>query len=139
MGDEHQEVFKDLPKEVYAHFGASYLYQDQLSWGRTQLLVAIEAGTLAAAFALRPILAIAALLLGALLMAAIWRLVERDWEVRDHHRDLLGKVHKPLDIRMTKEPCNRWWRGSFILRRIFYWPHRHKHPSLNTFRLGIIL
>ena len=81
-------------------------------------MFAIEAGTLAAAFALRPI-AVPILLFGVLLVLAIWRLVERDWEVRDQALNLLDKVNKPLGIRMIKIPRNELWRGSMILRAVF--------------------
>ncbi|MCK4546136.1 MAG: hypothetical protein KAW17_01730 [Candidatus Eisenbacteria sp.] len=118
MSEEQQDVFKELPEAVYAYLTANYLHQDQLSWGRTQLLVAIEAGTLAAAFSLRP-LAVPILLFGVFLVLAIWRLVERDWEVRDQDLDLLDKVNKPLGIRMIKTPRNKLWCGSVILRAVF--------------------
>lgn len=107
-----------LPKTVYAFLTDYYMYQDELSWGRTQLLVAVEAGAIASAFAVRQ-LASVTLLVGAVLVAIIWRIVERDWETRDQNLELLDKVHEPLGIRMVKKARNEWWQGCFLLRIVF--------------------
>jgi hypothetical protein len=112
-------AFRELPEAVYAHLTAQYRHQDQLSWGRTQLLFAIEVGTLAAAFSLRP-LAVPVLIFGTFLVSAIWLLVERDWEVRDQDQKLLDKVNKPLRVCMAIEPRYTWRRGSNILRVVFW-------------------
>jgi hypothetical protein len=107
-----------LPPHIYTFLTNYYLHQDQLSWRRTQLLVAVEGATLAAAFA-NPQLAELTLLLGIVLVLVIWRLVERDWEVRDQNLHLLDADHQPLAVRMVKEPRSRWWKGSFLLRIAF--------------------
>jgi hypothetical protein len=119
MTDNEHHPFENLPPEiVYTHLTEYYLYQDELSWSRTQLLVAVEGGALAAAFALRP-LAVPTLLVGTVLTSLIWRLVERDWEVRDQNLGMLDKAHGPLGIRMTKRARSMWWRGAVILRTVF--------------------
>jgi hypothetical protein len=104
--------------EVYTFLTDYYMYQDGLSWERTQLLVAVEAGAIASAFAVRQ-LAWVTLIVGVALIAVIWLIVERDWETRDQSLHLLDKVHDPLGIRMMKEPRTKWWRGSFLLRIVF--------------------
>jgi len=105
-----------LDREVYRFLVTQYLYEDQLSWSRVQTLVAVEAGLLAAAFAKRGLVAILALVVGSLLIALIWRLIERGWEVRDQNLKILDQVHKPRQIRMVKTARGVFWRGSCIIR-----------------------
>jgi len=116
--DTKKDLFKDLPKPVYTHLTEYYLYQDGLSWGRTKLLVSIEAGTLATAFSMRE-LAILVLIFGVALIFIIWRLIEIDWKIRDQNINMLDIVHIPLNIRMTKKPPTYLWSGSKLLRTAF--------------------
>ena len=111
-------LFNSVPEPVYSFITSYYLHQDNLSWGRTQILFAIDAGTLAAAFAVKQ-LAPFTLLAGILLIIFIWLLIERDWEVRDQNLEHLDKVHVPLGIVMVKKPKYPIRRGSFILRLVF--------------------
>ena len=104
--------------EIYTFLTNYYLYQDGLSWGRTQLLVAVEAGAIASAFAVRP-LAWITLTMGAVLVFILWLIVERDWQTRDQYNHLLDKVHKPFEICMIQKPRYKWWRGSLLLRIVF--------------------
>lgn len=106
--------------EVYRCLYTSYLHHDRLAWSRTQALVAIEAGLVAAAFSQKGLFAVFILLAGTLLLYLIWRLIHRDFENRDMHRDALDRVHKPLGISMGKQPpCPAWAYGRKIIRIVF--------------------
>lgn len=108
-----------LDKEVYRFLVTYYIYQDQISWSRTQILFLVEAGLLTAAFAKKSYLAGVTLTAAIILIALIWLLVERDWQIRDQHLAVLDRVHDPRGITMTVPPKFTFWRGTFILRLIF--------------------
>jgi hypothetical protein len=106
--------------EVYRCLYTSYLHQDRLAWSRTQALVAIEAGLVAAAFSQKGLFAALILVTGTLLLYLIWRLIRRDFDNRDMHRDVLDRVHKPLGISMGKQPpCPAWAYGRRIIGIVF--------------------
>ena len=106
--------------EVYRFLIDYYLYQDGLSWSRTQILLGVEAGTLAAAFSQKGVIGAIALVLGTFLVVLLWGLVERDWEVRDQHLSIIDQVHWPKGIRMTLPPTGWWWKGKDALHFTFW-------------------
>jgi hypothetical protein len=112
---------KVSPDSVYAHLTSYYLYQDRLSWSRTQTLVVLEAAILAGSYAqVGTALAPAILLPGTFIVWLIWRLIKRDWQVRDHNLHLLDQVHQPKGIKMVVPASGNWSRGSFITPCIVY-------------------
>ena len=69
--------------DVYHFFQRYYFHQDQLSWGRTQVLLAVQAGTLAASFSVHSrYLAVLVLLLGLWLTTMVYLVMRRDWEIQ---------------------------------------------------------
>ncbi len=104
---------------VYKHLTDYYLYQDRLSWSRTQTLVVLEAALLAASYAkagtfIAPVI----LILGTFVVWLIWRLIKRDWQVRDQNLKLLDQVHERKGIRMVVPASTIWSKGSFITPRV---------------------
>jgi hypothetical protein len=86
--------------EMYRFLGALYLHQDQMGWSRTQTLVAIEAGVLAAAFYIKWWLSPLILGLGTVLVWWMFALIRRDWQVRKHVAGHLDSVHRTYDFRL---------------------------------------
>lgn len=107
---------KDITKEFYAFLTSYYLHQDRISVDRIRTLIAVEGATLAGAFALRiwPI-SIFVLIVGTMMIECIWRMCERDWDIRDNHiLSYLDKFHIPLDFRFTN-PASMWHRATFLM------------------------
>jgi hypothetical protein len=101
--------------EIYNFLTRYYLHQDQLSWSRIQTIVAIEGAVLAGALAKGGLLACGLLAFGALVIWLLWKLINRDWQVRDQDLDLLDQVHKPKGIRLTTPPIPSWASGQRLL------------------------
>ena len=112
------------PDQIYNYMINYYLHQDRLSWSRTQTLIVIEAGLLATSYRLiNTPLSVIILFLGTPIIWFIWRLIKRDWDVRDQNLDpYVDSVHKYKDpcIKMVKTAPNWWSRGSIILPLIVY-------------------
>ena len=126
--------------EFYRFVCALYLQRDTLSWSRAQLIFAVEAGVLAGAFSNKDsaIYFVPALIAGSVVIFLIWRLVQRDWQVRDQYNLYFDKFHKEFlneQINsgriMTVAPKSRWYRGAFILKFIIW--------SLITFNLFCVV
>jgi len=100
--------------QVYNWLTRYLLHQDQLSWSRTQTLVAVEAGVLAAAFYLNGKSSAVPLLLGGFIVWLLWCLIRRDWQVRDQDLLKLDDVHRAYGIRVTISPPVPWWSGSKV-------------------------
>jgi hypothetical protein len=116
-------------KDFYRFICAYYLHQDALSWKRTELLFAVEAGVLAAAFSQRtsPAVAITALLGGSILVFLIWRLIQRDDQVRDQFNRYFKGFHQKFvadpampDRVMAVPAKTSWHRGGYIVRFIIW-------------------
>jgi hypothetical protein len=110
----------EVPKEVYKTLVDYYLHQNLLGWSRTRLLVVVEAGVLASAFA-KPDLALVILCFGSVLVGLLWALVERDWIVRDQNLELINKIHRPLGVRMgpQSDQIGKPLPGTRIIRIVF--------------------
>ncbi|MGH9745219.1 MAG: hypothetical protein ACRD59_03815 [Candidatus Acidiferrales bacterium] len=106
--------------DFYRFISAHYFHHDNLSWGRTQILFAIEAGVLVAAFNKRGWLAIAALVLGSLLVFLIWRLIQRDWQVRDQYLKYFDEFHKPWEVMLRTRPKSKWYSGRHIVEFVTF-------------------
>jgi len=116
-------------KEFYRFAYTLYFHQDKLSWSRTQILFAIEAAVLAVAFVQRVSVAVsvAALLVGSALAFLIWRLIQRDWQVRNQYDLYLKRFHARLitdprmrDRTMVVPPKSNWYRGGYIVPLIVW-------------------
>jgi hypothetical protein len=114
-------------KDFYRFICSYYLHQDASSWKRTELLFAVEAGVLAAAFSQRASIAVTALIGGSILVFLIWRLIQRDDQVRDQFNRYFKKFHEKLvadpampDRIMTVPPKTKWYRGGHIIRFIIW-------------------
>jgi len=107
-----------LANEVYRLLGTYYIYQDQIGWSRIQTIVAVEAGVLAGALSRKGILGPLALVLGTLLLHWLYRLIRRDWQVRDHTAGLLADVNKAYGFDFTPPPTLGVLRGRVVLARL---------------------
>jgi len=106
------------PTEFYRFISAYYFHQDSLSWSRTQNLLVIEAGVLAAAFSKHGWLAILALALGSVLVLLIWHLIQRDWQVRDQYNPYFDEFHKEWGVTLGVPARGYWYRGRHIVKAI---------------------
>jgi hypothetical protein len=104
------------PNEVYRFLITYYIYQDQLSWSRIQSLAVVQIAISAGSLTHGKWQGALGLFLAAGLVALIWLLIERDWEIRDHHLPILDTIHKPNGIEMTPD---NWLSGAWTLRIIF--------------------
>lgn len=57
--------------------------------------------------------------MGTLVGIILYRLMRRDWHVRDQHLEILDKVHMPLKIRMVPPAETIWSNGQFLLKTLF--------------------
>ncbi|MDD3483170.1 hypothetical protein [Azovibrio restrictus] len=105
--------------EIYKFLTTHWQHQNQLSWSRLYVMVALELATLGGAFSIKGILGVSAIVVGTFVGFLLYRLILRDWHVRDQHQELIEKVHKSSDIRMVPEPGSRWNHGRFLLRNLF--------------------
>jgi hypothetical protein len=96
LSDYGRDISTVRDEDFYRFACAYYLHQDKLSWSRTQILFAVEAAVLTAALSQsqRTWIAVAALVLGSVLVFLIWRLIQRDWEIRDQYLNFFDKFHK---------------------------------------------
>ena len=104
------------PEHFYTFLTTYYFHQDRISVDRIQTLIAIGAGVLAGTFALQAVfLRLVLVVLGTLLLECIWRLCERDWNIRDNNvLPLLDSVHGAYGFRMTN-PTSKWRKGSYLM------------------------
>lgn len=109
-------------KDIYGFLTNQYLHQNQLSWSRLQTIFAIEAGILAWFFSFGSSLAISSLglLLGTCVVWLLYRLVIRDWEIRDQNLHLLDEVHEQIGISMIQPTRHSVLSGNVILRVLCY-------------------
>lgn len=75
--------------EIYRFFGNAFISQNELSWSRTQILFGVEAGILTASFSNGGLYGAFILFCGTVLICKIWRLILRDWQLRDYYQ---GKI-----------------------------------------------
>jgi hypothetical protein len=100
---------KDVQKgEIYRFIYSLFIHQDNLSWNRTQVIMTIEAATLAGAFVLgntqHTALMRVLLISGSFVLFLLWRLIVRDQSMRDHLRNnYLDKIHDQYQIRISSE------------------------------------
>jgi len=147
MSDENQppEARSNIPTEnqqpyctLYETLFSFFLHQDQLYWSSTQLLLAIQAGVLAAGYGLRTSwLGPAILLVGALVtLLLLFLVLKYEWD-RDVNLPILDKLARDLlphpikaelqkegrkepFIRLSATPPRwlRFVRGRYIIRGI---------------------
>jgi hypothetical protein len=106
--------------EVFRLLGTYWIYQDQIGWSRTQTLVAVEAGVLAGAFAKAGALSVVILILGALLVGYLYRLILRDWQIRDSLGNKLGPILNQYGVDLLPPPSPGLPRGRTLVRRITF-------------------
>lgn len=106
------------PAEVFRFMATYYIYQDQIGWSRTQTMVVVEVAVLAGAFARQGPLSPIVLVVGACVVCYLFRLIQRDWQVRDRIGCNLDPVLKRYDIRLVPAPAARLLRGGTIITRI---------------------
>lgn len=105
--------------EIYKFVTAHWQHQNQLSWSRLYVMVALELATLGGAISIKGVLGIGAIVVGTFVGFLLYRLILRDWHVRDQHQELIDNVHKSSGIRMAPEPGSKWNHGRFLLRSLF--------------------
>lgn len=93
-------------------------YQDQIGWSRTQTMVIVEAGILAGAFTREGPLSPLLLTLGTFAVYYLFRLVQRDWQIRDKIGDTLDRVTKMHGVDLIPVPAPGMLRGRTIVTRI---------------------
>ena len=114
-------------KEFYRFMYTYYFHQDVMAWKRTELIFAVEAGVLAAAFSQRAPVAVLALMGGSIIVFLIWRLIQRDEQVRDQY----NRYFKNFQAKFIKDPAmpdrimavpakTRWHRGGYIAQVIVW-------------------
>ena len=80
--------------QIYNWLTRRHVHQDQLRWSRTQTIVTIEAAIIASAFYLQGWWACIPVATGNLVIVVFWKIVLRDWQLRDHHGDWLNHIHE---------------------------------------------
>lgn len=107
--------------EIYKFLTAQWQHQNQLSWSRLYVILALESGTLAASYSLKGWVGCALLIIGTFVGFVLYRLIHRDWDVRDQLKllELLDSVHAPLGLRMIPPAKSRWSNGKFLLAMLF--------------------
>jgi hypothetical protein len=108
------------PEEFYRFIYTYYFYQEGVSWTRTQNLLVVEGGVLAAAFSQHGQLAILALAGGSVLVFLIWRLIQRDWQIRDQYIPYFDEFHKDWGVKMALPAKGYWYRGRHIINAIIW-------------------
>lgn len=104
--------------EIYKFITAQWQHQNQLSWSRPYVMLALEFAVLSAAYSAKGLVGIGAVVVGTFVGFIIYCLMLRDWTVRDQHLELLNKVHSPLGISM-KPTGGKFNNGQFFLRALF--------------------
>lgn len=105
--------------EIYKFVTAQWQHQNQLSWSRLYVMLALEFSVLGGAFSAKGLVGSGAIIVGTFVGFILYRLMLRDWNVRDQHLQLLDKVHDPLRIRMIPPSGTRLNNGQFLLRILF--------------------
>lgn len=107
--------------EIYKFLATHWQHQNQLSWSRLYALLALESGTLAGSYSVKGWTGLGLLLVGTLVGFILYRLIKRDWDVRDQDklREILDRVHEPLGIRMISPREPTWCSGQFLLNALF--------------------
>lgn len=107
--------------EIYKFLTAHWQHQNQLSWSKLYALLALESGTLAASYTLKGGLGAALIVVGTLVGLILYRLILRDWDVRNQGAllALLDSVHRPLGVSMVPPAGSRWSNGRFLLNCLF--------------------
>ncbi|MCA9399575.1 MAG: hypothetical protein KC618_07490, partial [Candidatus Omnitrophica bacterium] len=75
-----------------------YIHQNQIMWNRTQLGIAIQGAVLGGAYSLKDdlIASCGILFVGIVLWVILWRIIERDREIRDINKKLLDQLASAL-------------------------------------------
>jgi hypothetical protein len=104
--------------EIYKFLTAHWHHHNQLSWSKLYVLLAVESATLAAGFQLHsdtPNVACALVLVGTVVGIILYRLMQRDWEIRDDYTTKLDLAHSSLGIRMIPSSSGPSSHGQSLL------------------------
>lgn len=121
MSSDLQEKFQSdrvSSNEIYKFLTAHWHHHNQLSWSKLYIMLALESATLAASDKLSsqsPNLACALLLIGTAVGIILYRLMLRDWEVRDEYTQKLDMVHDLFGIRMIPRSKGPFLHGHSLL------------------------
>jgi len=114
-----KKFFGPIGESDFYRFACSfYFHQDSLSWSRTQMLFAIEAATLATVFSKRDWVVPLSTAFGSILVFLLWRLILRDWEIREQYAGYIGDFHRALPVELVAKPKIRCFGGRYIMRFI---------------------
>ena len=107
--------------EIYKFLTAQWQHQNQLSWSRLYVLLALESGTLAGSYSIKGWLGCSLIIVGTIVGFILYRLMLRDWGVRDQEKllNVLDGVHKPLGLRMIPDAKSVLSNGQFLLNLLF--------------------
>lgn len=102
--------------EIYRFMTSLWISHNQMSWNRLQMMLALETASLVGAFSKPGLLGTVALLIASALIFVLYKMILRDWDIRDQHRSLLDRVHDPLAIRLIIAPRSWHERGQHLLQ-----------------------
>lgn len=111
---------KASESDVYDFLTQLYFYQDELSWNRIQTIVAIEGGILVAVLSQQNRICALLVLSGTIVIWLIWRLVLRDWQLRDHNLTILEAAHARFAVKIDIPASPHWFRGRYILKGVVW-------------------
>jgi hypothetical protein len=106
------------PNEVYRFLGAYWIYQDQIGWSRTQTIVIVEAAILAGALGRHGPLSPLILVLGSLLIHWLFRIIARDWQMRDYLAEFLDPINESHGLQLIPPPAPGGIRGRTVVARV---------------------
>jgi hypothetical protein len=119
-------------EEFYRFISMHYFHQDALSWRRANSILGIEGGVLLFAFGPRHhSLRIGALVAGSVLILFFWKLIQRDWEIRDRYNKYFAEFHEEWGITLSIAPTSSWYRSDRNMRLIVW--------SMIIFNLFLVL
>lgn len=107
--------------EVYRFLTLHWHHHNQLAWSKLYVLLALEAATLTGSFSVAKVSHYSSfwlLLAGSLVAIILYRLMLRDWQVRDYMAEKLNNVHNDFSIEILPPPKNELFRGRNLLKII---------------------
>lgn len=107
--------------EIYKFLTTQWQHQNQLSWSKLYVILALESGTLAGSYNIKGLLGCGLVIVGTLIGFILYRLILRDWDVRNQERllSILDSVHSPLGLRMIPPAKSTLSNGKFLLNLLF--------------------
>lgn len=88
--------------DIYHFLISHWQHHNELSWSKLNVILALETATLAGSFSIKEeLLKCSLLVIGTIVGLIIYKLMRRDWHVRDYHLPLLDKIHQHIANEVT--------------------------------------